>query len=196
MTNPPKDISPQDADRILRLAAELEGKGDARGLSREDLRSIAAEAGFSRHAVERAMTDVLDSELISVVRPPVQQSGLFFMHLTAVREIPASMTSEQLMRVVQLFHPYREGPARITLEDQEIVWRDRKGLQFAVTSGSGVTILRVYVSKLILRRGRWKSWVKAAADRLEMLTLAVARQDRARPALPSPPPSEPGAIGP
>ncbi|MDP2958470.1 MAG: hypothetical protein Q8N53_18740 [Longimicrobiales bacterium] len=34
-----------------------------------------------------------------------------------------------------------------------------------------------YVSRFLLRTGRWMGWVKAAADRLEVLTLLVARQE-------------------
>lgn len=186
-------FSKLDADRILRRAAELDGSDDARGMTLDELRSIAAEAGFARGTIERAIEDIRESDLTAVIRPPVQRSGLLFMHLSAVRELPVGMNSDQLMRVVRLFHPYRDGAARVELEDQEIVWRDRKGLQFAVTSAGGVTVVRVYVSKLILRRGRWKGWVKAAADRLEMLTLLVARQDRVRGAYPLLPPSDAGA---
>ena len=58
---------------------------------------------------------------------------------------------------------------------------DRKGIRFAVSSAGGVTEIRVYVSKVLLRRGRWMGWVKAAADRLEMLALLVARQDLPTP---------------
>lgn len=191
--NDPSVFSRYDADRILRRAAEIEGSEDAKALSLDELRSIAGEAGFAPGTVERAIAEVRDADMAAVKRPPVQTSGLIFLHLSAVREIPVGLSGEQLMRVVRLFHPYREGSVKVEFEDQEMVWRDRKGLKFAIGSAGGVTALRVYVARPILRRGRWRGWVKAAADRLEMLTLMVARQDGARgsKALPPPPESSP-----
>jgi hypothetical protein len=46
-----------------------------------------------------------------------------------------------------------------------------------MTSAGGTTEIRVFVSKVLLRRGRWMGWVKSAADRLETLTLLVARPE-------------------
>ena len=37
--------------------------------------------------------------------------------------LPLQISSEQLMRAVRLFQPYREGPAQIKLEEQQITWR-------------------------------------------------------------------------
>ena len=65
---------------------------------------------------------------------------------------------------------------RVKLEEQQLAWRDRKGLEFTVRSASGTTEIEVYVSKLLLRRGRWMGWVKAAADRLETLVFLSATQ--------------------
>jgi hypothetical protein len=81
------------------------------------------------------------------------------------------------MRTVHLFQPYREGPPQVKLEEHQITWRDRKGVSFSVTSVAGTTEIRVFVSKLLVRRGRWIGWVKAAADRLESLVLLLATQD-------------------
>lgn len=174
-------FSQPDADRILRRAAEIEGSEEARHLSVEELRIIAEEAGFGVRAVERAIAEAQEASVTPNHRPPVQRWGLVVTHLSAIREIPVQITSDQLMRVVRMFQPYREGPAQVKLEDQEITWRDRKGIRFAVSSAGGVTEIRVYVSKVLLRRGRWMGWVKAAADRLEMLALLVARQDLPAP---------------
>ena len=82
------------------------------------------------------------------------------------------------MQAVRLFPPYREGPAHVHLGDHQITWRDRQGLRFTVTSGGGVTEVRVYVSKFLLfRKGVWMGWVKFAADRLEELVFLVAARD-------------------
>ena len=174
-------FSQPDADRILRRAAEIEGSEEARHLSVEELRIIAEEAGFGVRAVERAIAEAQEASVTGAHRPPVQRWGLVVTHLSAIREIPVQITSDQLMRVVRMFQPYREGPAQVKLEDQEITWRDRKGIRFAVSSSGGGTEIRVYLSKVLLRRGRWMGWVKAAADRLEMLALLVARQDLPTP---------------
>lgn len=141
-----------------------------------ELRSIAGEAGFAPQTVERAITDVQSARLAASRQAPIQKSGLAVAHLSTVREIPVGLDGDQLMRVVRLFSPYREGPARVKLDDDEITWRDRKGMRFAIASLGGVTEVRVYVSGFLLRRGRWTGWVKAAADRLEMLALLVAAQ--------------------
>jgi len=125
------------------------------------------------------MTDRRDTWTVApaVPRPPVQKWGLVVTHLSAIREIPTEIGPDQLMRVVRLFQPYRDGAPQVVLEEHEVSWRDRKGIRFAVTSGGGITEIRVYASKLLLRRGRWMGWVRAAADRLETLILLVAEQD-------------------
>lgn len=162
-----------DADRILRRAAEIEGADDGRNLTVAELRLIAEEAGFGADAVQRAIAEARDATP-TVHRPPVQRWGWVVTHLSAIREIPVEVSSEQLMRAVRLFQPYREGPPQVKLEEHEVTWRDRKGLRFAVTSAGGVTEVRVYVAGVLLRKGRWMGWVKAAADRLETLVLMVA----------------------
>lgn len=192
MTDDPT-FSRLDADQILRRAAELEGM-EGRGLSLDELRSIAGEVGFAGATIERAIAEVRDARLAAATEPrPVQKWGLVVTHMSALREVPVGMNADQLTRVVRLFHPYREGPAQVKLEETEITWRDRKGLRFAVSSVRGRTEIRVYVSKVMLLRGRWMGWVKAAADRLEMLTRLVAKQDAAagaaKPRLAPPPTS-------
>ena len=169
-----------DADRILRRAAEIEGADDGRHLSVAELRLIAEEAGFGADAVQRAIAEARDATP-AVHRPPVQRWGLIVTHLSAIREIPVQVSSEQLMRAVRLFQPYREGAPQVKLEEHEVAWRDRKGLRFAVTSAGGVTEIRVYVSRVLLRKGRWMGWVKAAADRLETLVLMVAARGERAP---------------
>lgn len=190
-------FSRTDADRILRRAAEIEGSEESRRLTLDELRSIAGEAGFGPRAVDRAIAEARAAASADVRRPPVQRSGLVVTHLSTVCEVPTGISSEQLMRVVRLFQPYREGPAQVKLEERETTWRDRKGLRFTVTSAGGVTEIRVFVSKVLIRRGRWMAWVKAAADRLEMLVLLVAAQDRdgssPRSAGPDPPSSRSSA---
>ena len=168
-------FSKADADQILRRAAEIEGSADPRVLTIQELRSIAGEAGFGPEALERAITEAQEATAAVVAYAPVQRWGLLITHLSTVRQIPVQLTSDQLMRTVRLFHPYREGPAHVKLEERELTWRDGKGLRFTVTSAGGVTEVRVYVSKVLLRRGRWMGWVKAAADRLEMLVSLVAK---------------------
>lgn len=168
-----------EADRILKRAAEIEGAEDSRRLTVEELRLIAGEAGFGLRAVERAIAEARAADRVEVRRPPVQKWGLVITHLSTLREIPLGIDSEQLMRAVRLFQPYRDGPAHVKLEEHEFTWRDRKGLQFTVISRGGSTEIRVYVSKFLLRRGRWMGWVKAAADRLEALVLMVAEEGAA-----------------
>jgi hypothetical protein len=180
MTEEPQ-FSKVQADLILRRAAEIEGSEDSRRLSVDELRSIAGEAGFGRQAVERAIAEIRDAVPPPAQPAPVQKWGLLVTHLSTVRDIPIQLSSDQLMRVVRLFQPYREGPAHVKLGEHEISWTDGKGLQFAVRSDGGVTEVRVFVSKfMLLRKGRWIGWVKTAADRLETLTQLVAAREGAR----------------
>jgi hypothetical protein len=169
-------FSRSDADRILKRASEIEGSVEARNLSMDELRAIAGEAGFGPDAVERAIAEAREALLVAVPQPPVQKWGLIVTHLSTIREIPIEVSADQLMRAVRLLQPYREGPAHLKLDEHELTWRDRRGLRFAVTSSNGATEIRVHVSKVLLRRGRWMGWVKAAADRLETLVSLVARR--------------------
>jgi hypothetical protein len=164
-----------DADRILRRAAEIEGSDDSRRLTIDELRAIAGEAGFGLDAVERAIAEARAAEPSEPRRTAVRQSGLVVAQLSTVREVTIGIDSEQLLRAVRLFQPYRDGPAQVKLEEHEITWRDRKGLRFRLTSVDGITEIRVAVSKPLIRRGRWMGWVRAAADRLETLVRLVAR---------------------
>ena len=166
-----------EADRILKRAAEIEGSGKADPLSVAELRSIAGEAGFGSAAVDRAIAEASRAATAEAHRPPVQRSGLVWINLSTVRSVPGEVSSEQLMRAVRLFQPYREGPAQVKLEEHQITWRDGKGLRFAVTSSGGATRIQVFLSKILLRRGRWMGWVKSAADRLETLVAMVAAQE-------------------
>jgi len=125
--------------------------------------------------VERAIAELREATSLEVVQTPVQKWGLLITHLSTLREIPVELSSDQLMRTVRLFQPYREGPAHVKLEERELTWRDQKGLRFSLTSSGGVTEVRVHLSKVLLRRGRWMGWVKAAADRLETLVLLVSK---------------------
>ena len=176
MTDPPR-FSRIDADRILKRAAEIEGSEDAGPLTVDELRLIAGEAGFGSQAVERAIAEAEQAASAEVHHHPVHRSGVVMTHLSTVRSVPVEVSSEQLMRAVRLFQPYREGPAHVKLEEDQITWRDRKGIRFTVTSGGGVTEIQVFLSKILARRGRWMGWVKSAADRLEMLVFLVATQE-------------------
>ena len=176
MTDSPT-FSKVDADRILRRAAEIEGLENSKRLSVEELRLIAGEAGFAAGAVERAIGEAHEAAAVEVLRPPVQKWGLVITHLSTIREIPVEISAEQLMRAVRLLQPYREGAAHLKLDEHEITWTDRRGLHFAVSSSGGVTEIRVFVSRFVIRKGRWKGWVKSAADRLEVLVQLVAGQD-------------------
>ena len=177
MTNSPM-FSKIDADRILKRAAEIEGSEDSGPLTIDELRSIAGEAGFGSQAVERAIVEAQRAGTTEGRRHPVQKSGLVFTHLSTFRAIPIEISSDQLMKAVRLFPPYREGPAHVNLGDHQITWRDSKGLGFTVTSAGGVTEVQVYVSKFLLfRKGNWMGWVKSAADRLEELVFLVAARE-------------------
>lgn len=175
MNNPPV-FSKLDADRILRRAAEIEGSEDSRRFTADDLRSIAGEAGFGIQAVERAIAEAQQAAASDVRRRAVHRSGIVKSYISTSRTIPIEITSDELMNVVRLCQPYREGPAQLKLERDRITWRDRKGLSFTVTSAGGETEIQVVVSKFAVRRGRWMTWVRAAADRLESLVLLVAAQ--------------------
>ena len=176
MNNSPV-FSKTDADRILKRAAEIEGSEDTGPLSIDELRSIAGEAGFGSAAVERAIVEAQRARPAEIRHQPVQKPGWVIVQLSTVRSIPIEITSGQLMQAVRLFPPYREGPAHVNLGDHQIMWRDRKGLRFAVTSAGGVTEVRVYVSRLFVRKGAWMGWVKSAADRLEELVFLVAARE-------------------
>jgi hypothetical protein len=193
MTDPPV-FSKLDADRILKRAAEIEGSEDTKPLTVTELRSIAEEAGFGSQAVERAIAEARRAATAGIRRPPVEKSGAIVTHLSTHRSVPIEVSSEQLMRAVRLLQPYREGPAQVKLEEHQITWRDRKGLRFTVTSSGGVTEVNVFVSKFILRRGRWIGWVKSAADRLETLVFMVAAQDEPTSEFLARLPSPPGAV--
>ena len=168
-------FSKVDADRILKRAAEIEGSDDGHPLSADELRMIAGEAGFGRKAVERALAE---AERARAVRHhPVDRMGLVVSRLSTIRTVPMEVTSEQLLRAVRMFRHYRAGDATVSIGDHQLSWRDRKGLRFSVASGGGVTEVRVRVSKVLLRKGRWMGWVKSAADRLESIVFMVATQD-------------------
>jgi hypothetical protein len=167
-----------DVDRILRRAAEIEGSDDSGPVTVDEIRSIAREAGFGLHAVDRAIGEARQAA-VTVRRHPIQKSGIVVACVSAVRTIPIEISSEELMRAVRLLQPYREGPAQVRLGEDQVRWRDRRGLRFAVVSSRGVTEIRVQVSRPMIRRGRWIGWVKSAADRLEQLVLLVAAQDLA-----------------
>ena len=165
------------ADRILKRAAEIEGSEDTRPLSVGELRSIAGEAGFGASAVERAIAEAQLAAKSVARTDPVKRSGVVITHLSAVRAVPIDLSTEQLMRAVRLLHPYRDGPAHISLEEHQVTWRDKKGIRFTVTSAAGVTEIRVLVSRPIARGRKWMGWVKAAADQLESLIYLVAARD-------------------
>lgn len=170
-------FSSLDVDRILRRAAEIEGSEDGRRLTVDEIRSIAGEAGFGPQAVERAIAEVRAAGPVGARRPPVQKSGFLRTRFSILREIPVTLTSDEIMRAVRLFQPYRSGPARVKLEEHEITWKGQRGLRFAVSSAGGMTEIRVWVAKLTLRNGRWMGWVKAAADRLETLVWLVGDRE-------------------
>ena len=166
-----------EADRILKRAAEIEGAEDPGPMSLEEIRSIAGEAGFGLRAVERAIAEAQQAMRAGSHRPPVHKSGLVIVHLSTVRQLPVEISSEQLMRAVRLFSPYREGPPELKLEEHQVSWRDRKKIRFTVTSAAGLTEVRVMASRPMIRRGRWRRWVKDAADRIESLIYLIATQD-------------------
>lgn len=176
-------FSKSAADRILRRAAEIERRDDGKPLSLDELRSIAAEAGFGHHAVERAIAE--EQRLAVRGRPPqpVQKSGWIVTRLSASRTVPVDLTSEQLMTAIRLFQPYRDGPVHVRLEHDCLTWRDRRGLTFTLWSAGGLTEIQVFTSKIMIRRGRRIAWVKAAADRLEALLVMVSAGSSASPAL-------------
>jgi hypothetical protein len=171
-------FSKVEADRILKRAAEIEGSEDTPPLTIDELRSIAVEAGFGSGAVERAIVEAQRAPAVEVLHHPVQKSGWVFTHLSTLRSIPMEINSDHLMEAVRLFQHYRDGPPQVNLGERQITWRDRKGLRFSLTSAGGVTEIRVFLSKLLVRRGMWMGWVKSAADRLEALTFLVATRDR------------------
>ena len=169
-------FSKVDANRILKRAAEIEGSEDGRPLTIDELRSIAGEAGFGSEAIERAIAEAQQAAPQQGLHHPVQKSGLVITDLSAVRAVPIQISSEQLMKAVRLFQPYREGPARVNLGENQITWRDRKGLRFTVTSAGGATEIRVFASVFFLRKRKRIGWVQSAADRLEALVFLVSNR--------------------
>ena len=172
-------FSKVEADRILKRAAEIEGSDDAGPVTVDELRSIASEAGFGAQAIDRAIAEARRAEAASAHRHEAQKRGLVFRHFSTSRSVPVEIDSEQLMRAVRLFQPYRDGPAHVNLGVNGITWRDRKGLRFAVSSSGGVTEIKVEVSRILIRRRRWMAWLHSAADRLETLILLMASRDPA-----------------
>ncbi|MDT8342652.1 MAG: hypothetical protein RQ751_14170, partial [Longimicrobiales bacterium] len=69
---------------------------------------------------------------------------------------------------------------RISLENQQITWRDRRGLIFHLESGGGETTVRIRVARPLIRRGRMGRWIAAAADRLEAILRLVAGREPVR----------------
>ena len=169
-------FSSNEADRILKRAAEIEGSDELKPLTDDEIRSIAEEAGFGAKAVERALAEAMQAAPRKGLHEPVQRSGVVISRLSAVRLVPVMLTSEQLMRAIRLFQPYRDGPAQVRLEEDRITWRDSKGLAFTLRSTGGVTEVQIYVGKILIRRGRWMGWVKSAADRLEAIILLMDAQ--------------------
>lgn len=172
------------ADWILKRAAEIEGTQESGPVSVEELRSIASEAGFGSRALELAIAEAERAATEGSHRPPVHKWGIFLVRLATIRTLPVEVGSGELMRAVRLFQPYREGPAQVKLEEGQITWRDGKGIRFTVSSSGGVTEIRVFVSKFLIRRGRWMGWVKAATDRLETLIFMVSAEGHLGPRLP------------
>ncbi len=170
-------FSKVEADSILKRAAEIEGSEDTRPLTIAELRSIAGEAGFGSEAVERAIVEA-QRAAPEVRHHPVHRAGWIFAQLSTVRTLRIETSSDHLMEAVRLFQPYREGPARVDLGQRQITWRDRKGLRFTLTSAGGATEIRVYVPRVILRKGMRMGWVKSAADQLEALVFLVATRGR------------------
>lgn len=181
-------FSKLDVHRILRRAAEMEGADEAALLTADELRSIAGEAGFRAQSVEQAIAEAQKGPVRPIHRNPVQKSGLLVTHLSTVRTIPFEISSAQLMTALRLFQPYREGPPRVNLGEHELAWSDRTGLRFTITSTAGATQIRVFVSKILVRRGKWMGWVSSAADTLESLVMLVAADpssaQESRPRLP------------
>lgn len=190
-------FSSLEADRILKRAADIEGSEETRHLTADELRLIAREAGFGREAIDRAIAEAREADAPAGRRPPVRKQGLIITRLSTVREVPIDAGSEQIMRAVRLFQPYHDGPPQVKLAEREVTWQDRRGIRFSVTSAAGVTEIRVGLSKVLLRKGRWMGRVKSAADRLETLVSLVAGQARGgarlRPGAPVTDPSGRGA---
>ena len=166
-----------DADRILQRAAEIEGSSAGTPLTVSELRTIAGEAGFGTPAVERAIAEALQASPTGIQRGPVERSGLLVTRVSTVRTLPFELRSEALLRAVKLFHPYSDGPAKVSLEQRTLTWRDGKGMIFRVLSQGGETEISVGASRVVLRRGKWMGWVNAAADQLEAVLFLVATQD-------------------
>jgi hypothetical protein len=174
-------FSKAEADRILKRAAEIEGTEDTRPLTLGELRSIANEAGFGTQAVERAIAEAKQLARQGHPPQPVHRTGFVVTRLSTSRTVPVELSSRSLTQAIRLFQPYRDGDVRITLEEDRLMWLDGKGLTFTVWSAGGVTELHVFVSKLLVRRGRWREWVQTAADRLEAVVLMVAAQGGSTP---------------
>ena len=164
-----------EADRILKRAAEIEGSDEVGPVTVDELRSIASEAGFGAAAIERAIAEAQAASVVAE-RHVVRKSGLVVRRFSTSRSVPVEISSDQLMRAVRMFQPYRDGPAQVRLGVNEITWRDRKGLQFRVISSGGVTEVQVFVSKILIRK-RWSRWIQAAADSLESMILLIAARD-------------------
>ena len=177
-------FSQVDADRILQRASEIEGNDEGRSMSIRDLRGIAGEAGFGATAVERAIAEALEFGSRESRPAPVEREGLIIVKMWTLRTVPIELTSDQMLRAVRLFQPYREGPPQVSLEDRRITWRDRKKIIFHLQSGGGLTEIRVRLSRPLIRRGRMMGWIRSAADRLESLIYLVAARDHS--ALPAP----------
>ncbi len=169
-------FSKMDADRILRRAAEIEGSEESGPVTVDEIRSIAGEAGFGSQAIERAIVEAQQASSNEARHDPVQRSGLLITHLWSIRSIPIQISSEQLMKAVRLFQPYRDGPAPVTLGEHQITWRDKSRLKFTVMSAGGITEIRVNATVVFLTKRRWIGWVKSAADRLETLVYLVSHR--------------------
>ena len=130
---------------VLRRAADLEkdtpGGGTGRGLSLEELREIAAEAGIDPSLITRAVEEMESRGglvPLSFLGPPAVRRE--------TRAVPAELTREQLKDLIRIMDQAIPSQGTVTEALDSVRWNSSnrtKGILVAVEPGDGETILRV-----------------------------------------------------
>ena len=172
------NIDESDADRILARAAEIESSKGRGVLSVDELRSIAAEAGFSTEALERAISETLRAPAPAPESDISVTSGLMVTRISATRTLNEALTPDEMIETAHLFTPYFEPTTAPRYSDGSVSWRDSRRIDLEISRVEGGTTIRVEFAALVVWTAPWKKKVVRAAEKLERLARYVRAAGR------------------
>lgn len=152
--------------RVLNRVSELEAKAEVDGVDFAEIRRIAEEAGYSRMAVDIALSEAALTAGSSSAVVEVERSWMGIRY-SVTRLVPKRIPLPMAESVAKVATAYFEKEPIVTIKDGRAHWTDRRRFKFELHARLDGTEIKVSSPRGFGAIGGWRRLVQPAAQKIE-----------------------------